>query len=652
MKGALQHEATAATTGTAVTQPEAFVAKNGKLHPKLVNLLPDLLALGLIVILAFAAYHRVLGNDFQRFWDDHIYVIGNEAAHGFTLSHLKSTFITNYAGNYAPLHILSYMLDYTVWELNPKGFLLTNIVLHSLNGMLLYRLLLRFRWSRVWAILAALIFLLHPVQVESVAWISERKNLLAMFFFLGALLCYARYRAAGSREGAKWYLLTFALFVFALLSKSVAVIFPLVVVLYDLCVDDEAGRRFSWVDKVPLFGAATLMAWVTIQFQAHGDLPGVGGGRVPYHGGSPVATALTMLTVLGRYLKLLFCPTDLSVLYDPPIHTKVDAAVVTGGVLFGLLVLYGVHLYRSREKELFFWYCLFFIGLLPVSQIVPIVTLMNDRYLYFPLLGAVPFLCNLAARAFKSGGLPRIAATAALTLALTALPIMTCARTAVWQNELSLRNDCVQKTPHHRVALYGYAQALQNAGRLDEALPLYHRALRQDPKNADTLLHLAALYRSQNQPLQERPYLLSATEYYPRLATAFIDLGKNYYVTNELAAAEQAFLKAAALDAQSKDALRYLGIISLRTRKLPAAQSYLEAAGTLAPRDPDVAYNLACVASLEGKQEEALQHLETALRLGFGDKSSIQNDPDLAAIRHLPRFKVVAAAPRPRGQFR
>ncbi|HEY6838921.1 MAG TPA: hypothetical protein VI389_09280, partial [Geobacteraceae bacterium] len=137
-----------------------------------------------LLVIAVAVFGRTLGHDFLTNWDDHTYVTHNETIRGITSGHLKAAFTSLYVGNYAPVQIISYMLDYTLWGLRPAGFHGTNLILHALNGLLVYLFVFRISGRRAWAFPAAVLFLVHPAQVESVAWISQRKNLLAMLFFL------------------------------------------------------------------------------------------------------------------------------------------------------------------------------------------------------------------------------------------------------------------------------------------------------------------------------------------------------------------------------------------------------------------------------------------------------------------------------------
>ena len=148
----------------------------------------------LLLLAAFALYSKALGQDFLGNWDDPVYVTANPDIMGFTLENIWHAFTREYVSNYAPLHIISYIPDYALWGFNAFGYKLTNILLHALNAILFYALLARITSRRRFALAAAAVFLCHPVQVESVVWISQRKNLLAMFFFLLSFLTYLSWK--------------------------------------------------------------------------------------------------------------------------------------------------------------------------------------------------------------------------------------------------------------------------------------------------------------------------------------------------------------------------------------------------------------------------------------------------------------------------
>ena len=588
-------------------------------------------------IITVIVYANSFGHGFLLNWDDNDYVVQNEAIRGLTGEHLKSAFTRFYVGNYAPVQIISYMFDYALWGLRPGGFIFTNVLLHAVNGILFYLLLFRMTRRRALGFLAAFIFLLHPVQVESVAWISQRKNLLAMLFFLAAFHSYISYRADEKHRSKLFYLLSLLAFILALLSKSVAIILPFVLVLYDLCYL-EISKRKSWViNKIPyllIAGAAALIALYSQQAEH-------GGGRMSYYVEGPLAVFYTMLTVLARYFRLIFWPTDLSAMYMPPMRLRVDAVVAWSGLLAVFLIVLGIYLYR-RRKELFFWYALFFIGLLPVSQVVSLVTLMNDRYLYFPMLGVAACYGLIALPPSGNSYDIRKKGTAlVLGLLIIPLPWLSWQRTAAWSNDLSLWRDTAGKAPASTLALNGLGMSYLDAGRPDEAAGVFLKALSIDPDDKFALGNIGALYNSRGKISEARPYLLKVVGLFPDDFNGLMNLGINYYLSNEFQNAELTFKKALELQPQSPDVLSRLGDVYLRMRKADLARRYYSEAIRMGGSTAYLEYDMACVEALSNHPREALERLESAFKMGFNDFQYIAKDAALDSLRRRPDFQVV-----------
>lgn len=431
----------------------------------------------ILTVITLAVYHKSLNNQFITNWDDYEYVFKNPDIRGFNLEHIRAAFTKFYVGNYAPLHIISYMADYAVWGLNPAGYIGTNLALHLLNGMLFYLIINRlFQNSRL-AFLSAFIFLMHPVQVESVVWISQRKTVLAMFFFLLSFLFYVLHRGTKSNTGLAYYFISLTMFVCALLTKSVVIILPIALLLYDFSFLSPGNRRHCMINKVPFIIAATILTIVA--FKSHANEAG-GGIESVYPGGTPFATLFTMLTIFVKYAKLLLWPTNLSSDYDPVIRTDIDWDVALSGVIVGLFFYLLYHLYR-KDKKLFFWASLLPIGLIPVAQIVPLVTLMNDRYLYFPLLGvAVIISQGLLACSEKLSRPGKWVEFVVITMLLLPLTFFSWQRTLVWHDAVSLWSDAFLKS-HHYFTSSQLGTALYQANRIDEAIVAYENALSMEP---------------------------------------------------------------------------------------------------------------------------------------------------------------------------
>ena len=436
---------------------------------------PHIFALLFLSGVTFALYWQALGHNFLIFWDDNGYVTSNMTIRRVTWENIKTAFTSLYMGNYAPVQILSYMFDYSIWGMRPAGFIFTNILIHTANGILFYYLLTRLSWQRLAACAAALIFLIHPVQVESVVWVSERKNVLSMLFFLLSLIWYIIYREKSGKRQGLLYVSSMIAFILALLTKSVAVILPLVLIALDFCIAPKLNRKNLknlLIDTIPFIAVAFVFVLLTIYSQSMTT----GGGRTSYLNGSPFDTLVTMLPVFIRYLKLIFWPADLSAVYAPAIKSGIDIEVALAALLLLLIVALGIFLYH-RRRDLLFWLVLFFIGLLPVSQIVPIVTLMNDRYLYFPMLGAAAFIANISFlainKAQKINPFVRTAVGITFLLLLGHYLMETYNRIPVWKDENTLWEDAVRKVPESPKARFSYAHILEYQGKLDEAAKQY-----------------------------------------------------------------------------------------------------------------------------------------------------------------------------------
>jgi len=401
-----------------------------------------------LFVAALAVYSTTFGFELLATWDDKLYLIRNETITAFTPAHIKEAFTNYYLGNYAPLHILSYMLDHLLWGLHPAGYHAENVLFHGLNGVLVYLFLRRIDASRTYAAIAAWIFLFHPVQVETVAWVSQRKNLLAMFFFLLALLSYQAYRQRTEKR-TRAYLLALCWTTAAVLCKSVTVIIPVMVLLYDLTLAGERRPIRSLLpDKIPFVLIAAGAAFMAILSQS----PEYGGGRRDYYGGGPLATAYTMAPVLASYLRDCLWPFDLIPFYYLiDVRTKPDMTFLASVSILALVAGCGVWLHRHR-KALLFWYGLFFIALVPVMQIVPLITLKHDRYLYFPMLGFAVLATELVRHAgLKSPARLRYALTGFGALVLTLLPVAAFRQTLHWRNDITLWSRAVAVEPDNRL---------------------------------------------------------------------------------------------------------------------------------------------------------------------------------------------------------
>lgn len=594
---------------------------------------PHLVPVLLLAMATFVVYARILGHDFLHVWDDNYYVTENPSAWGFSLENIRTAFSSFYTGNYAPVQILSYMLDHTFWGLDPAGYLLSNIVIHLLNGLLIYHLLLRLYGERLLPLVAAAIFLLHPLQVETVAWVSQRKSLLAIFSMLVAWESYVTYRQSPAGKGRCVYVLSVVTFLLSLLAKSVTVVFPLALLLFDRCFPAGGGRH-RYKDKIPYVIATLAVAAVTLVAQD----PEVGsGGRTGYHGGTPWATFLTMLTVFCRYLGMIAWPGKLSADYAPPIHTAPDAAVGLSVLILAAVALSGRALWR-RDRRSGFWFLFFWLGLLPVSQVVPIVTLMNDRYLYLPMIGVAALAATGVRVANFRDGKYSVLLKGGVAALLLVMAIASFNRAAVWRDSISLFRDQTAKYPESVRGWRFLAEAYLRHGRIDEARQTYYLALALREDNQTVLAGLAGLLTEIGELEESRAYLEKLLLINPDHAVGWGTLGENLLKKGEYAGAEKAFRRALAIQPSALPIRLKLGEAVLRQKRYDEARGHFDLLEGKSPNNPDVAYKMACLEALAGNPDNALAWLERSLKRGYRDYEAIYGNNDLSSLWNDPRF--------------
>ncbi|MFL6599603.1 MAG: hypothetical protein ACJ8KF_16810 [Chthoniobacterales bacterium] len=397
--------------------------------------------------------------------DDLQYVVDNASIQGVTWEHIRQILSNSYYLNYSPLHLFSYMLDHAIAGLNAYAFHLSSNLWAGIVAGFVYLVALALTQHRLTAIAAAMLFVVHPVHVEAVAWISSRKDLVAVAFVLPGFLVYLKYRQRG---GVVWYLASLLLFLLALLGKLSVVAFPAVLLSFDLFVE-KRGLSRSIVDKIPFVLLATLVV-VAVQ---HAQ-PGTGAQPdVSMHAASFVQ-GIWLLTGLGNY-----------VLYRVPPGNGTALAQFAGAV-FLLAVFVFPLLLRKRYPlvTLLIYWVLF--TYLP-TQVLPFSYPVTDRYLFLPSIGAVILIAWLLFRAIDY--LPKwnvAAATALVTVVSLIWLSKTVDYLAEWQDPRSIWYAATRKTNDFHVYYELGWEYLDKSARLGTRL-------RNSPLPAEQSKQLASL---------------------------------------------------------------------------------------------------------------------------------------------------------------
>ncbi len=436
----------------------------------------QIVALVLTVVLL---YFPALSFDFLN-WDDYWYLHRNELIWSWHPANLWKVATEFVARNYAPATIFTFLVEHTLWGMNPAGYHATNILLHALNTALVFHLLRQLTRNDWLSFSVALLFAVHPVQVESVAWISSRKTLLSSTFMLASFICWLRPERTARQEawGILWLLL-------GLLAKASCVVIPAIVIAYDVLVarrkvSDALSRQFIPIFFCLILILSTMQAQVTI----------VGGVR-GHIGMSKLQLFAVNLTLLWRYVFMLIWPTGLCVLYDPPTN-GIGPLVFLSAVGWGLVtaVLWRI---RKTQPLVTFAGISALLIMIPMLNLFPLTTLMNDRYLY---LTCIPVFAIFAAmlrqgwqflpRLSSNRVLTRVAACTVTFAVAGALSVATHHYLPVWRDPISLWNDARSKTPSLTVVHVQWALALEELGERHEAIDALDHAMQHcHPDEAD-----------------------------------------------------------------------------------------------------------------------------------------------------------------------
>lgn len=438
-----------------------------------------------IVLLGILIYYPVADFGFLTYWDDNGYVTLNESIRSLAVGNIRDQFTRFFLGNYAPIQMLTYAIDYRMWGLDPMGFHLTNLAFHLANALGVYFLIRTITGRRRIAWIAAALFAAHPVNVETVAWVSQRKTLVAELFFILSFGSYLRYASRGSR-GA--YLFSVACFAISLLSKVSAVALPLLLLLYDACYG-RGIRRGQVLDKIPFAALSGLFSWIAVAAQLEFYY-----GTLRYHGDGPFANLLILLVALRRYITAVIAPLHLSAYY-----TLTVKSLLTWPVLASVVVLGGLAAWvwsARRDKTILFGALWFVIGLSPNFQIVPLDAVMADRYLYLPAIGVFLMAGHLYAKfdsALESRHAARILLRGTGLLVLILFAVIAARQTRIWKDDLSLWDDTVRTEPS-ALAYTNLAVAYAEHDRWAEAKTAQLEALAIDPDYVRGIMNIAEFY--------------------------------------------------------------------------------------------------------------------------------------------------------------
>ncbi|HVM76334.1 MAG TPA: tetratricopeptide repeat protein [Candidatus Saccharimonadales bacterium] len=514
----------------------------------------------LLVLATVALYNGATRAPFLNL-DDVIYVTQNpEVLSGLNRHSLVWAFTTTTAANWHPLTWLSHEVDCQMFGLNPAGPHMVNVLLHALNAALLFWLLAAATGTTWRSLMVAALFALHPINVESVVWIAERKNVLSMFFFLLALGAYGRY---ARRPGLGRHLAVAVLYALALMAKPQVITFPFALLLLDYWPLDRAGGgRASWKklvwEKIPWFLLSAASAAITMKAQ--------GTAR---HEGIPVWLHVANAGLAyAKYVGKTFWPADLAPLYPHP-GGAIDLPAAVGACAAIVAVSVLAVIFRGKRYLFAGWF--WFLGtMVPMVGLVQVgVQAMADRYAYIPVLGIFVIVCwgvpELLGRREEARAPRRSRQFAALVgisvFVLSALSFALRRQVNLWTDNLTLWQHTLAVTKNNFIAEDNVATALLEKGRPEEAIEYFRRAQAIRPGDPISKLNIAS-YEQQHGNAREAiagyDQVIQLTENPTFLALAHSNRGFAYLSLGDDARAGEDFR--AALAAGENNSAAYLGL--------------------------------------------------------------------------------------------
>jgi tetratricopeptide (TPR) repeat protein len=555
------------------------------------------LVAGLLMLATIAVYWPATRCNFINF-DDDLYVTANvHVQNGLTLEGVKWAFTNPVASNWHPFTMLSHMLDCEVFGLNPRGHHLTSVLLHALNVALVFALLRQMTGAMWRSGFVAALFAVHPLHVESVAWVAERKDVLSGFWGLLSLLFYVR--SAQNRTAAETgetggtkvpvprarhlsrdYVLALFFLALGLMSKAMLVTLPFVMLLLDYWPLDRLrpGRaRGLLVEKIPFLALAGLGSIVTLAVQ-HQAGATAGVESLPLG-----ARAGNALVSYCRYLEKLFYPENLTVFYPHPGYWPWAKVLLAGVFLCGVSAL--VYAQRRRYPFLLMGW-LWFIGmLLPVIGLVQVGDQsMADRYAYLPSLGVFITAVWGAYELTRRWHGIVIALSVACSAAIFVAIMLTQQQLGYWRDSQTLFQHALDITVNNHIAHNNLGAVLENEGQLDEAIGHYREAIRI--RSNDTAAHY--------------------------------NLGNALFKQGRFDEAIGEYQEALRLDPDDVRAHINLGNCFYKKGQFEGAISQYQEAIRLEPDNAAVGYNLAKALDKQGQTDGAIQQYEQVLRLNPG----------------------------------
>ena len=592
-----------------------------------------------LALTTLAVFWQLHNYDFINY-DDPGYVSENaQVQAGLTCDSIIWAFTTGHAGNWHPLTWLSYMLDCQLFGTNPGWHHLTNLLLHIANTLLLFAVLKQMTGALWRSAFVAAVFALHPLHVESVAWISERKDVLSTLFWMLTMAAYLRYV---KRPYVSWYVLTLLLFALGLMAKPMLVTLPFVLLLLDYWPLDRFQLRRDAKsirlirEKVPFFILSAISSVVTFLVQQSG-------GAVTEINVVPLSIRIANAFISYlTYIEKMIWPSRLAVFYPYTVDT-----VSIWHTLFAALLLVGISVWVIRlapKRRYLIVGWLWYLGtLVPVIGLVQVgAQAFADRYTYVPSIGIFIMVAWAADELPAKWRYRKLGLAVSAAVVLAALLICTRIQVRCWQNSFTLYGHALKVTENNYIIHGNLGGALQLEGELDEAIRHYRRALQIKPDDIKAHNNLAGALQSQGKLDEAISHYRQALRIKPDYVKAHYNLGIALESDGKLDEAVSHYRRAVQLERDHTGAHKNLGNILVQQDKLEEAITHFTEVLRFKPDLVEVLNNLAWLLAT---------HSDTRLRDASRAVELAERASELTGGQNAEILDTLAAAYAAAGQF-
>jgi len=572
-------------------------------------------------VATLAVYWQVVDYGFVNY-DNNVYVTENPSVRrGFSWENVFWAFTEFHAGNWHPLTWLSHMLDCQLFGLKAGMHHLTNLFFHIANSILLFFVFRRMTGALWQSAFVAGLFALHPLHVESVAWVAERKDVLSTFFWMLTMWAYVRYT---EQPGVNRYLLVVLLFVSGLMAKPMVVTLPFVLLLMDFwplgrlklfSPDKGDGTRlrksfdFSVIwEKIPLF-VLSLFSCVMTFLSERGEIS-IGSVDGPATS-SRIGNALVSYM---SYIKKMTWPNDLAVFYPHPETVPMWKALGAGCLLLFISITV-LRYARSRPYLAAGW--LWYLGtLIPVIGIVQVgLQAMADRYSYIPLVGLFILISWGGAELMEGWRHRKITMGVTISLALLMCMILTWTQVRNWRNSTTLFRRAIEVTSKNYLAHNNLGLSLMGQGKAKEAMKHYSEAIRINPSYAGAYYNLGVAKVKQGRLQEAVRHYSEAVRIEPKNVEAHNNLGDVMARLGHTELAKKHYVEALRINPAYAKAHVNLGNLLTYQGNMEAAIQQYEKALKINLKLAEAHANLAIVLASQGQLDDAIGHFEAALRI-------------------------------------